>query len=713
MPFELEPGHTVGGRYVLERVLGAGGMGEVWAARDSKEDARVAIKFIKRDVLGPDGRRRMLREARAARKVTDPSIVPVLDVIESEAGEPALVMELLEGGSLALEPRPMTSERAIALLFPVARALAAAHAKGVIHRDVKPENIFVTASGEVKVFDFGIAKEVRVDSDTAASLGTQTGAILGTPQYMSPEQAFGEKDVDHRTDVWSLGVVLYQCLTGKLPIQGDSLGQILKQLLGGPLPKVRDVSHDVDPALASLVDRMLRQDRETRPLMADVARALEDLASGERAAKGAVIRVGESDSNDAWDPTQAPHGAGSAASVDGDDSLLERIAGLPDKVTPSDDLDRSGHRLAHYQILEKLGRGGMGIVYVAEDVRLKRKVALKVLPTRVVRSEDRRVRFLREARSASSVHHPNVATIFDVGESDGIVYIAMEWVKGWTLRHAMREAGVIEPRRAVEIAIDIARGLACAHENAVVHRDIKPENVMISPDGTAKILDFGLAKSLHTGEAPDGDAGEMPDELASRAGRVLGTPAYMSPEQGAGKSVDARTDIYAMGVVIHEMLTGRRPAQGPRGALRKQSPSIQALVGRCLGPIEDRFRDGRALAAALADVAADRRSSTWLRPTVLGLGAVAAAAAVLTWSARRGSNEQPAWSSDLRETATLAPSGLASGPARPSSLPVARSAPAASSAEVAAQPSTSAAKATASSKPLPKRAAPDPLSQQK
>jgi serine/threonine protein kinase len=712
VPFELKPGHAAGGRYVLERALGAGGMGEVWAARDSKGGARVAIKFIKRDVLGPDGRRRMLREARAARKVTDPSIVPVLDVIESEAGEPALVMELLEGGSLALEPRPMTSERAIALLFPVARALAAAHEKGVIHRDVKPENIFVTASGEVKVFDFGIAKEVRVDSDTAASLGTQTGAILGTPQYMSPEQAFGEKDVDHRTDVWSLGVVLFQCLTGKLPIQADSLGQILKQLLGGPLPKVRDVSPDVDPALASLVDRMLRQDREARPLMADVARVLEDLASGERAAKGAVIRVGESDSNDAWDPTQAPQGTASAASVDGDDSLLERIAGLPDRVTPSDDLDRSGHRLAHYQILEKLGRGGMGIVYVAEDVRLKRKVALKVLPTRVVRSEERRVRFLREARSASAVHHPNVATIFDVGESDGIVFIAMEWVKGRTLRHAMREAGVIEPRRAVEIALDVARGLACAHENAVVHRDIKPENVMISPDGTAKILDFGLAKSLHTSEGPNGDAGEEPDVLASRAGRVLGTPAYMSPEQAASEPVDARTDIYAMGVVIHEMLTGQRPAQSPKDALRKQSHSIQALVGRCLGPIEDRFRDGRALVAALADVAADRRSSTWLLPAVLGLGAVAAAAAVLTWSARRGSDEEPAWSSDLRESATLAPSGLASGPAVSSPSAV-QSAPAAPSGEVAAQPSKPAPKATGSSKPPPKRAGPDPLSQQK
>ncbi|NUO49066.1 MAG: protein kinase [Polyangiaceae bacterium] len=713
MPFLLQTGQTIAGRYVLDAVLGSGGMGEVWSARDTSEDRRVAIKFIKGDALGVDGKRRMLREARASRSVDDPGIVPVFDVIESDAGEPALVMELLEGESLAMKSRPMTAELAMSLLSPVARALAAAHAAGIVHRDVKPENIFVTRSGDVKIVDFGIAKRLQLDADTAASLGTQTGAILGTPQYMSPEQAFGEKDVDHRTDVWSLGVVFFQMLTGSLPIKADNLGQILRLLVSGTMPRVRDAAATVDPELASLVDRMLRQEREERPSMAEVVSALEQIASGEREAKAAVIRVGESDSNDAWDATQAPTEEPESARSLASDSLLERIAGLDGKITPSDDLDRSGHRLAKYQIIEKLGQGGMGIVYVAEDLRLKRKVALKVLPTRLVRNEERRLRFLREARSASAVHHPNVATIFDVGEDNGIVYIAMERVKGQTLRSVLRESGAIAPHRAASIALDIARGLGCAHENGVIHRDIKPENVMIAPDDRAKILDFGLAKSLGVTDPAAGDD-EPSDVLVSRVGRVLGTPAYMSPEQAAGDAVDARADIYAMGVVLHEMITGRRPARDAREG-RKLTAPIEAIVSRCIGPLERRYPDGDALASALTDVEITLRRGPRRRLAWIGVGLAASAAVVVALSSRPEAKEEKA--PGRAEGQAQSAGAPHAAPPQPSGEPRGVDAPSASVPTSAPPqpdpPKTASASANRPSPPKRRLPGPDPLSQQK
>jgi serine/threonine protein kinase len=708
VPFVLQAGQTIAGRYVLDAVLGAGGMGEVWSARDTSEDRRVAVKFIKRDALGVDGKRRMLREARASRSVDDPGIVPVFDVIESDAGEPALVMELLEGEPLAVKPRPMPAEVAMSLLTPVARALAAAHAAGIVHRDVKPENIFVTRSGEVKIVDFGIAKRLHLDESTAASLGTQTGAILGTPQYMSPEQAFGDKDIDHRSDVWSLGVVFFQLLTGSLPIKAENLGQILRLLVSGTMTRVREVTPTVDPELASLVDRMLRQDRDERPSMAEVLRVLEQIASGEREESAAVIRVGDSDSNDAWDATQAPTDDGGTARSLASDSLLQRLAGLDGKITPSDDLDRSGHRLAKYQIIEKLGQGGMGIVYVGEDLRLKRKVALKVLPTRLVKNEERRLRFLREARSASAVHHPNVATIFDVGEDNGIVYIAMEWVKGQTLRTVLRESGAIEPHRAISVGLDIARGLGCAHQNGVIHRDVKPENVMIAPDGRAKILDFGLAKSLGVTDPAGGDADEPSDVLVSRAGRVLGTPAYMSPEQAAGNAVDARADIYAMGVVLHEMITGRRPSSDTMDG-RKLAAPVQTIVSRCIGPLDDRYRDGDALASALAGVEVALRRGPWRRLAWIGAALAASVAVVIALSGPPRAEEASA------NARVEAQGSAAASPAMASATSVAPpSAPPAVSAQPPPAPPQAASASVGRPSP-PKRVppGPDPLSQQK
>jgi serine/threonine protein kinase len=652
VPFVLELGQVIGGRYTLDRMVAAGGMGEIWAAHDEVTSSVVAVKFVRRDRLSDDARRRLLKEARASSAVNHPAVVAVRDVVESEAGEPALVMELLQGESLEVRSKPIEPRECARLLLPVAEALAVAHAAGIVHRDLKPENIFLTTSGDVKVLDFGIAKQVFVDAETAASVGTQTGAIIGTPQFMSPEQAFAERDIDHRTDIWSLGLVLYECLTGLLPTRADSLGQVLKIIVTENIPSIFDVAPNMPRDLGRLVNQMVQRQRDARPdSMNEVVTVLRAavLNSAPPSSNDVVLRVGNSDSTDAWDDTQGPSQATTGTfTEDSTDSFLQQIAAMPDKGSAHPEPQRTGERIAHYEVAEKIGQGGMGIVYAAQDVRLHRKVALKILPVALVANEERRRRFLREARSASAVQHANVATVYDVGESSGTVYIAMEHVEGKTLRAVLKaEGGPLKPSRGIDIATQMAKGLARAHEAGVIHRDVKPENVMISADGTVKILDFGLAKVSR--EAPvlqlteSADTKET-DDLASRVGRVLGTPAYMSPEQAAGGAVDARTDVYAMGVVLHEMLGGARPMKRHEGmdtAIRSHlSPEAARIIEKCLKKSpEERYPSARELLEDLVKVEAgpsdkgSSRRSTWM---LVGGLAIAATGIGVWWRTSSG-----------------------------------------------------------------------------
>jgi DNA helicase-2/ATP-dependent DNA helicase PcrA len=218
--------------------------------------------------------------------------------------------------------------------------------------------------------------------------------------------------------------------------------------------------------------------------------------------------------------------------------------------------------IAHYRILEPLGAGGMGAVYKAHDEKLDRVVAIKVLPPDSVAHDDRRRRFLQEARAASALNHPHILTIYEIGESDDKPYIVMEYIQGETLRRKI--AGRPLPLfRALEIAIQVAEGLAKAHEHGIVHRDLKPENLMITKDGYAKILDFGLAKLIARDKPPAADSAENTVvHVKTQAGTIMGTVGYMSPEQILGKRVDQRSDLFSYGIVFYEMATGQRPFAG-------------------------------------------------------------------------------------------------------------------------------------------------------
>jgi serine/threonine-protein kinase len=293
---------------------------------------------------------------------------------------------------------------------------------------------------------------------------------------------------------------------------------------------------------------------------------------------------------------------------DSEDDFLREAARAEPLAPPHAKPVGPGDRIAHFRVRSKLGEGGMGVVYAADDEKLRRIVALKVLPS--IGQAAKRARFLREARSAAAVSHPNVATIYEVGEDEGRVYIAMEYLRGASLRAHVSER--LPTEEVQRVARGIATALARAHAQGVVHRDLKPDNVMLTEDGVVKVLDFGLATAPTS--APD--VAEVEPTLTAE-GQILGTPSYMSPEQAKGRALDARTDVFSCGVMLYELATGRRPFTG-QGALEilvaierdapvppsrlepRVPPSLEAVILRCLekNPAA-RYPDGGALLEAL------------------------------------------------------------------------------------------------------------------
>src|SRR5450755_2268047 len=274
----------------------------------------------------------------------------------------------------------------------------------------------------------------------------------------------------------------------------------------------------------------------------------------------------------------------------------------------------AGTRLDSYEILGPLGAGGMGEVYRARDSVLKREVAIKVLPSFVSRDPDRLSRFEQEAQAAAALDHPNILAVHQFGAFDGAPYLVSELLVGESLRHALQR-GPLPVRKAIDYGIQIAHGLAAAHDHGIVHRDLKPENLFVTKDGRVKILDFGLAKLIHPQTDSDGNAPTLAH--STNPGMVMGTVGYMSPEQVRGQSVDHRTDVFAFGTILYEMLSGTRAFQRSTSAetmtaiLNDDPPAIsqtganippaaQRLVNRCLekNP-EQRFHSASDLAFAL------------------------------------------------------------------------------------------------------------------
>jgi eukaryotic-like serine/threonine-protein kinase len=266
-------GSLIAGRYRLGQLLGEGGMGEVWAATHTVTRRSVALKFLKESLRHKPGlRQRFLREASTASALRHPHVVEILDVFDFEERAPVLVMELLEGETLGTKlarDGRLSLEETAALLVPVCSAVGTAHALGIVHRDIKPENIFLARFGDeirVKVLDFGIAKltaEHYLEGGRSALI-TDTGSMLGTPCYMAPEQATGEA-ADYRADIWSIGVILYECLSGTRPIEGENLAQVVARLMSAGIIPLERLAPELPRDVAALVMQMLSREQTRRP----------------------------------------------------------------------------------------------------------------------------------------------------------------------------------------------------------------------------------------------------------------------------------------------------------------------------------------------------------------------------------------------------------------------------------------------------------------
>jgi serine/threonine protein kinase len=290
--------------------------------------------------------------------------------------------------------------------------------------------------------------------------------------------------------------------------------------------------------------------------------------------------------------------------------------------------DLSGHTISHYRILEKIGAGGMGVVYRAQDTHLDRNVAIKVLPVEAVADPERERRFVQEAKSASALNHPNIIHIYDIDRTDGSEFIAMEFVQGDTLDVLIGRRG-LPIGEALKYAVQIADALATAHAAGIVHRDLKPANIMVTEKGLVKVLDFGLAKLVESAPGQEAAVTQTLQPLTDQ-GIIMGTSGYMSPEQAEGKTVDARSDIFSFGAVLYEMMAGRRAFQGDSkiatlSAILQQEPTpleglpaeLQRIIGRCLRKDPDRrFQHMADVRVALSELKEESDSGK-LAPSLL------------------------------------------------------------------------------------------------
>lgn len=568
---------VVDDRFELGEPIGEGGMGTVYRARDRATGGAVALKIVR--VVNEQTDARFEREAAALADLSHPGIVRYVAHGLTATGERYLAMELLSGVTLAerLVGGALGVSETLAVGRGIASALAAAHAKELVHRDVKPGNVFLEggSASRVKVLDFGLAR------GPGGPLVTRAGSLLGTPSYMAPEQVRGDRAIDARADVFALGALLFECLTGKPPFAGADTEAVLAKVLLEQPPPARELRPEVPLALEALITTMLRKDPEGRPRdAAEVARAL-----------AAVEETGtEPESPRPIEPS--PFAPGSI------------IGGK-------------------YRVERALGRGGMGVVVLARDEVLGRRVAIKLLRAAGHRDE---ARFLREARAVARLTSEHAPRILEIGTlDDGAPFLVMEYQGGSDLGRVLHDRGRLPPAIAVDYVLQASEVLAEAHALGIVHRDLKPSNLFLAArvDGTPRILvlDFGIAKTTPGFERIDGIDGETSLTATSA---VIGSPLYMSPEQlHSAKDVDARTDLWSLGVVLQELLTGRPPFEAESAAAMGAKiaagaptplaegcpdapPGLAAVLLRCLEKDPNRrFQDIAELAQALSPFASE------------------------------------------------------------------------------------------------------------
>ena len=591
------------GSYVLLKPLARGGMGDLYLAIGGARgmERLCVIKKVLPHLVAPDNVKRFRDEAMVVVRLSHGNLVTVFDAGRRD-DEIYLAMDYIDGKDLlavwnrCAEKRvPFPVDVLVYIVKELARGLGYAHAFGglnLVHRDVSPANVLLSYTGEVKLTDFGLA------TSTLKLQHTAPGIIFGKLSYLAPEQARSEP-LDGRTDIYAAGILLWELLTGQQlfpvkappgngsPERRDATADALARLRNPNVVPPSSITSRVPPELDRIVMRALAAERAFRyqngeELRADLAAFLAKTApetDADRLAKfmrplfadeivseeaerhelvqhannllSTVVRgpAGPSPAAPAPTGSPAPSGAvGSAAAALGSN--------------PGGDDPRIGSTIGGRYLVRRLcGEGAMGRVYEGHHVDIGRRVAIKILHSNFRHSDELVERFRREARAASRIGHPNIVDVTDSGTTaDGAFYFVMEYLDGISLESLMGRERTMAAPRAIAIAAQICRALQAAHAADIVHRDLKPANVMLvnhrEEEDFVKVLDFGISKHMDMQAAGPRRAGITRPDVA------VGTPIYMSPEQAAGISADARADIYAVGGLLYEMLSGVPPCDG-------------------------------------------------------------------------------------------------------------------------------------------------------
>ena len=577
------------GRYHLLRLLARGGMGQVFLASTTGVEGAerpVVVKVIRREYAkDPNFLARFLDEARVQSQLQHSGVAQVLEAATHEpTGDPFVVIEYIEGRSLGNVRQRAAEvgvrlrwEDAVAIGTQITDALAHIHERrdpsgrplGIVHRDLSPHNVMMGYSGEIKIIDFGTARGQNRRCRTVA------GVVFAKPGYVAPEVANGDSG-DARVDLYAAGVMIWELCAGRRFLQGDPADHLAAVARNErnlpPIAALVGAPAALDEVIAKLTafDRDARY-ATSRAAAADLGRLLSasaPLPNGERGirARAAQLMYGFYPSepgksrrrfakavaaarqcDQPWEPPASPEPAQVGDTAQPDDDPLSFLAG------------------SRYRVCGEIGRGASSVVYEAEHVELGRRVAIKVLDAEHTHSRDFAARFRKEARALSRLAHPGLVRVHDFGQSaEGRLYCVMELLEGQSLRARLDRGESFGWKQALRIARRCCLALQAAHDMGVVHRDIKPGNIVLTADERVKLIDFSLAKTAE--EVGELEALEEADPGVASTGAeqggammLFGTPDYMAPEQVSGGQVDARADIYALGCVLYELVTGRMP----------------------------------------------------------------------------------------------------------------------------------------------------------
>jgi serine/threonine protein kinase len=544
-PAAYAVGTTIRNKYRILAKVGRGGMGHVYKALHLLFNEVRALKVMDPSLTErEDFVRRFLREAFVARRLQHPNAVRVDDIDQTDDGRHCIVMEFIDGRMLrdVIEREgPLPVPRACSIAKQVASALSAAHKLGIIHRDIKPENIALV-KGEhgdvVKVLDFGITKlrEGRLKEEAGAMALTATGTVfaIGTPEYMSPEQVL-QKELDGRSDLYSLGMVFYEMLTGELPFHAECQAEwFLAHVSGAPRPlHEQAASLRIPTGVADLVMSMLEKEPSRRPANgAAVIKAIE-ACQREIAVLAPIV----------------PAGGRTAG---------EKHTGESTTVPAFFEGWKKGSLITQrYKILDKITEVRMGPIYTALDSAGGGVCALKLITPWNIPSADIINQLSEYYQRMQRFQHPHVVRTLGLGQAeDGVLFLVTEYVRGANLRQIIEKETSLGVARSCRIVWEIAFALEGGQQLGMVHGEIKPEHILLT--GTAKaeqtkLLDFSLDRVKEA--LPELSDSDLPSGL-------LAPLHYMPPEKISGQPYLPTSDIYSLGIVFYEILTGRRPFEG-------------------------------------------------------------------------------------------------------------------------------------------------------